>query len=161
MRSPGDVHVEIVVDAMVDLPTGVTNAAMASFVRHVLLAEGMTGSWQFGVRFVDDETMRQAHAAFMGVDTPTDIMTFPYEDEDDDLAAADPAAPAERGGDMMISVHRAAEHAGEAGWGTDLELFFLICHGVLHILGWDDATDEDRAGMLERQAALLSEWLDR
>jgi ssRNA-specific RNase YbeY (16S rRNA maturation enzyme) len=35
---------------------------------------------------------------------------------------------------------------------------FLVAHGVLHLLGWDDATAEARAAMLARQEAILADW---
>ena len=160
MPSPAELQVDITIQADVDLPAGVTEDAVASFARHVLVAEGESGSWQLGIRFVDDEIMRRAHASFMGIDLPTDIMTFPYEDDGFDLVPEGGEALPLAGGDLIVSVDRAADHAREVGWETSRELFFLVCHGALHILGWDDATDEDRSRMLGRQSSLLVEWWD-
>jgi probable rRNA maturation factor len=137
-------------DSDVPLPKEVTEAALTSLATHVLRREGTAGEWQFGIRFVDDATMQQAHVDFMGIDVPTDIMTFPYEDE----FGFGPV----QGGDLLISAERAADNAAHAGWAQEQELFFLVCHGVLHLLGWDDATDEERTSMLARQAALMREW---
>jgi probable rRNA maturation factor len=158
--SPVDLEVEITIEADVDLPSGVTAEALESFTLSILAAEGERGSWQLSVRFVDDEAMRRAHDRFMGIDSPTDIMTFPYEDDGFDLVSAPGEELPNAGGDLMISVERATEHAREVGWETDCELFFLVCHGVLHILGWDDETEEDRSLMLDHQASLLVDWLD-
>lgn len=158
MPSPADLTVDVIVSADADVPAGVTEEAIASLARHVLAAEGASGDWQFGVQFIDDRAMQQAHADFMGIDTPTDIMTFPYEDDGFDLTPEVGDEMAERGGDLMISVDRAAAHAEEAGWTTGQELWFLVIHGILHILGWDDATDVDRGRMLDRQAELLASW---
>lgn len=160
MPSPAELTVDVSTDAQVGLPEEVTEERIASFVRYILGAEGVSGPWQFGIRFVDDQSMQQAHAAFMGMDTPTDIMTFPYEDESFDLAPDSDGGMTEQGGDVMISVDRAEQHAQEEGWELSSELFFLVSHGVLHVLGWDDATGEDRSRMLERQSSLLQEWLD-
>lgn len=158
MPSPARLQVDATIDSEVELPPVMTVDAITSLAHHVLVSEGMSGAWQFGVRFVDDPTMQAAHADFMGIDTPTDIMTFPYEDDGFDLVPVDDEVLAEQGGDLMISIDRAAEHASEAGWDTSRELFFLVCHGVLHVLGWNDASDEDRARMLDRQTQLLSSW---
>lgn len=157
MPSPDELDVEITVDASVDVPGDVTETAIASLATHVLAAEGQEGAWQLGIQFVDDASMQLAHAEFMGIDVPTDIMTFPYEGNQFGLMPGDEVLP-ERGGDLMISVDRAADHASAAGWSTADELFFLIAHGMLHILGWDDATDEDRRAMLARQSELMSSW---
>lgn len=158
MRSQDNLDVEVTVEAETALPPSVTIDKLASLARYVLTVEDMTGVWQFGIRFVDDPTMQQAHADFMGIDTPTDIMTFPYEDDAFDLVPEVDEVLPELGGDLMISVDRAAEHALDAGWGTADELFFVVIHGILHILGWDDLTDGDRSRMLDRQHVLLRGW---
>jgi probable rRNA maturation factor len=159
MRSPGDPDPEVTIQADVELPETVSRAAIVSLARHILEAEGVAGEWHLGVQFIDDETMQAAHVEFMDIDTPTDIMTFPYEDDDEfAIVAPDEWGSAISGGDLMISVDRAAENAIAAGWRTDQELYFLIAHGMLHLLGWDDASDEDRHAMLERQTELINGW---
>lgn len=145
----------ISIDTDVDLPDAVTVAVISSLVRHVLASEDVAEEWQLGIRFVDDHTMQSAHAEFMGIDEPTDIMTFPYADEDGAWGESEP------GGDLIISVGTAGENAREANWSLTDEIFFLVCHGLLHLLGWDDHTDEDRAAMLARQHDLLQAWPDR
>lgn len=159
MHSPGSPESDVTFQADVELPNTVTEASANSLVRHILHSEGIDGDWQMGIRFVDDATMQAAHVEYMDIDAPTDIMTFPYEDEDEfEVGSTGEWAEQTSGGDLIISVDRAADHAAAAGWGTDQELFFLIAHGVLHLLGWDDSTDEDRSAMLDRQSQLLSEW---
>lgn len=159
MPSPNNPNLEITLQFDVELDGTVTADAVTSLVRHVLQAEGWTADWQMGIRFVDDPTMQAAHVEFMDIDEPTDIMTFPYEDEVDfDLEMFGDESGEISGGDLIISADRAAENASAANWGTAQELYFLIIHGVLHLLGWDDASDDDRRVMLERQAHLLSEW---
>ena len=162
MPSPGDPQPLVTMQADVPLPNDVSDASLASLAAHILEAEGVGGAWPLGIHFVNDVTMQAAHVEFMGIDEPTDIMTFPYEEgEDDDFGpwVQDEAEEtAGQGGDLLISVDRAAENAAEAGWTTAKELHFLVAHGILHLLGWDDASEEERTAMLERQAALLSGW---
>lgn len=158
MHSPAELTVDVAVDAEANLPSTMTEDALISLAYHVLLGERVTGDWVFGVRFVDDPTMQRAHIKFMGIDSPTDIMTFPYDDEGFGPVLEGDDVRAQHGGDLMISVDRAVDHAADAGWSTAEELFFVVVHGILHILGWDDATDEDRTRMLDRQHVLLSEW---
>jgi probable rRNA maturation factor len=156
MPSRETLHVDVVIDADAPVPSGVTEEALAALARYVLSEEGVSGTWEIGVRFVDDPTMQVAHRDFMGIDTPTDIMTFPYEDDDDfGPMHADTGSDAMSGGDLLISVETAAANAREAGWALEAELRFLVCHGLLHLLGWDDAGEEERAAMLDRQAALM------
>jgi probable rRNA maturation factor len=161
MPSPDRPGPDITILADAPVPPGITVETVKSLVHYILEREGVDGAWQLGIRFVDDAVMQVGHAEFMGIDEPTDIMTFPYDDVDDDpfgFPAPGEGSGAARGGDLVISVERAAENARVAGWSPEDELFFLIAHGVLHLLGWDDATAEDRREMLERQTTLMSEW---
>jgi probable rRNA maturation factor len=118
-----------------------------SLLTTALKLENQSGSWAFALRFVDDVEMGRLHEMWLGDPTPTDIMTFPYDDAD-----------GEQGGDILISVDTADTNAREHGWDTGEELRFLALHGLLHILGWDDHEDADRRAMLERQHALLTAW---
>lgn len=160
MPSPADPEPLITVQAESAVPPGISEQALASLVAHILRKEGVDAPWEMGIQFVDDPTMQAAHAEFMGIDEPTDIMTFPYEDEDEGFAGGSPDwdSGSAQGGDLMISVDTAAENARAAGWSLDDELRFLVAHGVLHLLGWDDASDAHRTAMLSRQAELLSSW---
>lgn len=162
MPSPDSPRPVVTMEADVSLPPDVTAASLASLATSILVAEGVHGEWPLGIQFVDDATMQAAHGEFMDIDEPTDIMTFPYADGDDDdpgpWILGDVGEAMEQGGDLLISVDRAAENAAEAGWSTTHELHFLVAHGILHLLGWDDASDEERAAMLARQAELLNEW---
>jgi rRNA maturation RNase YbeY len=84
----------------------------------------------------------------MGIDTPTDIMTFP----------ADESAGENQGGELAISVDHAMNQAAEWGLSPGEEIAFLTVHGLLHLLGWRDDTNEQRQSMLERQHDLLARW---
>ena len=148
---------ELTVEADVPLPAALTEAAITSLARHVLREERADGEWTLGFRFVDDAVMQQMHREFMGLDSPTDIMTFPIDD-DDDWAPGDGAPHSGHGGDILISAERAAAQAADGDWSVDQELRFLIIHGLLHLLDWDDHSDADRAAMLQRQRDLLLTW---
>lgn len=135
---------EVDVDWDLDLPQALGEDDVERLMTHGLAEEGQEGAWVFAIRFVDDAEIGRLHDAFMGDPAPTDIITFPYDPDD-----------GEPGGDIVISVETAARNAAEHGWSTAQELRFLLLHGLLHVLGWDDATDADRAAMLARQHELL------
>lgn len=134
------------------VPADFSEIDAQSLVSFVLNAEGIDKEWTVGIQFVNDDDMRMAHKEFMDIDEPTDIMTFPYADEDDVWGDS------ELGGDLMISVDRATENASEENWTPTDELYFLIAHGVLHLVGWDDHVAADRVAMLNRQRDLISNW---
>jgi probable rRNA maturation factor len=127
-------------------PADLDDDALERLTSFVIQAEGGEGQWEITVALVHDDRLQALHRDFMGVDTPTDVMTFPLG-EDDNSA---------KGGDLVISV----DHANANLWGLtpEDEIRFLVTHGLLHLLGWRDDSEEERAQMLERQRALIERW---
>lgn len=120
-----------------------------------LQMERATGSWEINLLVTDDAGIQEMHREFMNLDSPTDIMTFPFDDD----AGMAPQGVTSSGGDVVISLETATINAAEAGWPLEREVQFLLLHGVLHLLGWDDVTPERREAMLGRQQAILDDWL--
>jgi probable rRNA maturation factor len=117
-----------------------------ALMRFVLNREGATGHWEIAVVLTTDHRLRDLHREFMGIDSETDVMTFP----------SDPIeGQSESGGDIVISVDRAAEQGIEFGHSREQEVEYLIVHGLLHLCGWDDRDDGDREKMLTRQDELI------
>ena len=111
----------------------------------ILQAEGATGGWTIVVAIVSNDELQALHQQFLGIDEPTDIMTFPYGDG---IA----------GGDLAISADHAIARAAEWGNTPAQEVEFLFAHGVLHLLGWHDTSHHQRAAMLARQEELVAQW---
>ena len=104
----------------------------------------------------DDAGIQSLHREYLHDDTPTDVLSF--------ATASTEAYPIEPGfgnylGDIAVSWDTAAVQGPKAGLSVEHEIAFLALHGLLHLLGADDATDSDRAAMHERQHALLRAFL--
>ncbi len=145
MSEPG---VDVVVIRRSEAAETPSDTEITSLVARALQMERTSGSWEVSVVLVDDDELRTLHREFMDIDEPTDVMTFPAGVDEE----------REAGGDIVISVERAAEQGPEHGHAPAEEAAFLIVHGVLHLCGWDDHTDADRAAMLERQRVILESW---
>lgn len=128
-------------------PEGLTEDGLRSLAEIVLLVEGAVGSWEIAVALVDDARLQALHRDFMGIDTPTDVMTFPYDE-----------SGSAGGGDLVISVDHARTQAAAWGMSPADEVRFLVVHGLLHLLGWRDEVEGDRERMLGRQAELFNRW---
>ena len=143
---------DVSVNERVTMPPGYQSAEINLVVESVLRAEDASGPWEISIAFADDHELRELHRKYLADDTPTDIMTFPFETDGDWAGVGEVV----RGGDIAISVDRAAEQAIDGGWDAASELKFLVAHGVLHLLGWDDSSAELRSQMLERQREILA-----
>ncbi len=141
-----DLSFSLVADA--EAPPGVASDELESLTAFVLDAEGAAGIWEITVALVDDARLQSLHRDFMGIDTPTDIMTFP----------ADESAGENQGGELAISVDHAMTQGSAWGHSPDEEIAFLVVHGLLHLAGWRDDTDEQRQRMLARQHDLIDRW---
>lgn len=147
--------VDLSITSDVDVPDAASLTTLSELIRHVLEREGAREKWNIGIQFTSDEEIQRLHRDFMGIDSPTDIMTFPYDGSDE----AFPGVIEDMtGGDLIISVDHARANAELAGWTTENELLFLVTHGVLHLLGWSDHTGAERDAMLAHQHDLLQTW---
>lgn len=122
---------------------------LSALATRVLAAEGRPGRWAVTIALVDDERLRVLHRDFLGIDSVTDVMTFPLTGDGD---------PSALGGDVAVSVDRAAEQGPEHGLTTEEEVRFLAVHGLLHLCGWDDGSAESRERMLARQSELIGDF---
>jgi len=97
---------------------------------------------------VDDVRIKALNKDFLGRDAPTDVIAFPADEQD-------PETGRRYLGDVVISLVRAAEQAGERGHAVEAEVQLLVVHGVLHLLGHDHAGAGEKAAMWAAQAEIL------
>ena len=133
-----------------------------------LTDEGVEGECELSVMFVDEGTISDLNARFMGSAGPTDVLSFPIDGDGDPPGRwPDAGGPGpERAddiedelplllGDVVICPAVADRNApGHAG-SLDDELALLVVHGILHLLGMDHAEDAGRTAMQARERALL------
>jgi probable rRNA maturation factor len=111
-----------------------------------IVEEGERRALPVSITIVDDAEIHRINRDFLGHDEPTDVIAFDLAD------AADPSVA----GEVVVSAECAERVARELGHAPRDELFFCICHGLLHLCGWDDADPGSRAAMHARQAAYLA-----
>jgi len=90
---------------------------------------------EVSVLLASDEFVHDLNLRYRGVDSATDVLSFPQED---------PIVL----GDIVISVETAQAQAQRASWPVDSELALLAVHGLLHLAGFDD---EEESGALEME----------
>jgi len=129
-----------------------TRSNLQRLAEQVCGGEGVHGSMELSVLFCGDAFIRQLNRQFRAVDAATDVLSFGQESA--------PSATERVLGDVVISldtVHRRSEGDRNA---MRAELRLLFCHGVLHLLGHDHATETTRRAMAEKQAAYLDVSLE-
>lgn len=117
---------------------------------------------EFSVTFVDDDAIRKLNKQYRDKDEATDILSFVQADNKDDVAWPQEEEEANVLGDMVISLSSMRRNSERFGVSEDEELHRLLVHGVLHLLGWNHATnDVEQEPMLQKQEALLKKVRER
>lgn len=111
---------------------------------------------ELAIVFVDNDAMSSLHQEWMGLEGPTDVMSFPM----DELRPGTESAPAEGLlGDIVISPEVAAKHAADGGHSLADEIALLVTHGLLHLLGFDHHSEDEKHHMYSTQDQLLEQFL--
>ena len=102
------------------------------------LPSSLTLPKEITVVFVSDARISRIHREFMSVDGPTDVITF-------------------RHGEIVISVETAERQAREYSTSFDRELRLYFVHGLLHLAGLEDKTDQGFKRMADSQERIVAE----
>lgn len=145
-----------VVDRTGECPVGIER--LREVAGRVLQDEGVAEA-EISVAIVDDLEMAKLHVEFLGIDGPTDVLTFPLDG--DSLDSWSGPSTARRGmgqkigGEVVIGGDTAARVAGDLGAEVAGEIILYLVHGLLHLCGYDDLDDLQRRRMRRREAELL------
>jgi len=110
----------------------------------VLEGEGVANAG-ISLAFVDNTTIHRLNKQFLDHDEPTDVITFPLSR----------AGAKSLEGELVIGVEIGVEQAAERGHDVLTELTLYVIHGLLHLCGYDDHSERDRAAMREREQHYL------
>ena len=128
--------------------------ALTGLARETLLAEGHE-QVELSLSFVDDDEMARLHERYMQEAGPTDVLTFPLDDDDVDESGVRVL------GDVVVCPAVAQRQAPDHAGSYDDEMALLVVHGVLHVLGHDHAEPEETAVMQARERDLLDRFHHR
>jgi probable rRNA maturation factor len=96
----------------------------------------------------DDAQLHKLNRDFLGIDAPTDVLSFPASEPDPETGAA-------YLGDILLSLPRAQKQARAAGHPLADEAQLLVVHGVLHLLGHDHGAAREKKKMWKAQREIL------
>ncbi|WP_297085965.1 rRNA maturation RNase YbeY [uncultured Draconibacterium sp.] len=99
---------------------------------------------EISVIFCSDDYLLEMNKTYLNHDYYTDIITFDYVDKN------------VISGDLFISTDRVKENAEGIGSTFTKELYRVVFHGVLHLVGYKDKTDEEQKEMTKMEDYYLS-----
>lgn len=112
--------------------------------------------------FVDEEEIQRLNRELRATDKVTDVLSFPALDgiKGKEIFRKDYPFEIDEEGNLLIGsiavcTKRAKEQAEEYGHSYERELHYLLVHGIMHCLGYDHMTEEDKAEMREKEEFIL------
>ncbi len=96
--------------------------------------------------FCSDDYLLKINQEYLDHDYYTDIITFDNRDNPEDPIESD----------IFISIDRVTENASDQNVSFELELKRVLAHGLLHLIGYNDKTEEEQQLMREKEEAYLS-----
>ncbi|GCE11789.1 rRNA maturation RNase YbeY [Tengunoibacter tsumagoiensis] len=150
-----------------------------AIVLRSLESAGITKEVMLTLMITDDAGIREMNKQYREQDKATDVLSFPLlesplaeapadqlwqpqenvegeaEIEIDNPAFVNPPGMVTNLGDIVISWPRIVQQAGENGHDALTELLYLLSHGVLHLVGYDDQTEVGYETMVQKQNAVL------
>jgi probable rRNA maturation factor len=123
----------------------VESDALVGLAQSVLSQEGRERA-SVSIALVDDATIRGINRTHLGHDWPTDVISFPLSAPEDPVLC----------GEIVISTEMAVSQARVIGAEPHDELALYVVHGLLHLCGYDDASEADADAMRRREVEVLA-----
>ncbi len=113
---------------------------------------------EISLSFVSLEEIHELNREYRGVDSPTDVLSFPMFESIEELEELNGSGIEELPlGDVVICMDMIRRQAKEYGHSEERETAYLFTHSVLHLLGCDHMSDEDRKEMRMREEEVMKE----
>ena len=118
---------------------------------------GLDDMTEVDITIVDDEEIHTLNRGYRNVDRPTDVLSFALDEGEEDEPELIDGPEEHLLGDIIISAETAQRQGEEFGHGLEREIVYLAVHGLLHLLGYDHMTDEDKKIMRAKEEEALRE----
>ncbi len=134
----------IYIESEISFPQDLLERAAIATLEH----QSQSLDSELSIILTDDARLHELSLNYLGVNAPTDVLSFPASE-------TDPETGARYIGDILISIPRAQSQADAAGHPLESEVQLLVVHGVLHLIGHDHTEAEEKARMWKAQAEIL------
>ena len=99
----------------------------------------------------DNKVIKKINKDYRNKDVATDVISFAYNETEN-------IGPVNIIGDIVISIEKVKEQAKEYGHSEEREFYYVLCHGILHLLGYDHIEENDKEIMRKREEEILEKF---
>lgn len=136
-----------------DLLTETLKDLIRQTIEKTLEIEAFDEEVEISLTCVTPESIRALNALHRQKDAVTDVLSFPQYDEEGFMVDEDNTVLL---GDVVICLEQAMVQAKSFGHPYEREVSYLVCHSLLHLLGYDHETEEDKADMRVQEKKIMS-----
>lgn len=108
---------------------------------------------EVSLTFVDGEEIKTLNRDYRGVDSVTDVLSFPMIEDFNDIIEGEEILL----GDVVINMDRVKEQAEEYGHSLEREATYLFVHSICHLLGYDHMEPDEKQEMRTREEEVMKE----
>ena len=127
----------------------INESLVKNIIADILTFIKKPGTADIELVFMDNKAIRAFNKRYKGADRPTDVLSF----------GIDRAELGEEKflGEIFISIDKALENSKAFKTEFTDELVRYIIHGILHLFGYDDSTEKERARMSKKETKVLND----
>ncbi|NLJ57479.1 MAG: rRNA maturation RNase YbeY [Tissierellia bacterium] len=115
-------------------------------VETVLDMEELRGDFEVSISFVSNEEIKELNRDYRNVDSETDVLSFPMDDEFDGVTIL---------GDIVMSTEKIIEQANDFNHSLEREMIYLTVHSMLHLLGYDHMSEDEKQEMRAKEKVIM------
>ena len=123
------------------------------FVNYILKDEKKEeydeNEYYLSILVTTNEEIRKINFEYRNKDMPTDVISFAYNETEN-------FGEINMLGDIVISIDRVKEQSSEYGHSDKREFYYVLCHGMLQLLGYDHIDPDDKVVMRKREEEILA-----
>ena len=108
-------------------------------------------SYYLSMLVTDNKAIKKINKDYRNKDVATDVISFAYNETEN-------IGPVNIIGDIVISIEKVKEQAKEYGHSEEREFYYVLCHGILHLLGYDHIEENDKEIMRKREEEILEKF---
>lgn len=121
--------------------------AVIKAIQVVIDEESLEGDFEVSVSFVTNEEIHMLNKEYRNVDSETDVLSFPMDDEFDGVTIL---------GDIVLSTEKIIEQAKDYNHSLEREMLYLTVHSMLHLLGYDHMSADEKQEMRSKEKIIMN-----
>ncbi|MBC7075888.1 MAG: rRNA maturation RNase YbeY [Syntrophomonadaceae bacterium] len=119
--------------------------------------EKLPANTELSIVFADNNFIQELNLSYRGENKPTDVLSFAMNEMTDGEPEFDFPDDVNMLGDIIISLEQARAQSEEYGHSLEREVGYLVAHGMLHLLGYNHETSEEKQKMRRREEQIMLE----